>query len=292
MSRFACHRHLSLPAVVLLLMSLALATPADAQSPPAAGRIKVATTTSLYDTGLWDALEKVFETSSGQELDVIYAGTGRALEWGAGGDVDVVVTHSPSQEADFLAAGHGKERIPFAFNYFLIVGPAADPAGIRGLAPEDAFRQLHEQATHPFVSRGDDSGTHTREKAIWKAAGLDHAVVRDSGKWYVEAGLGMGPTLSMAAQLGAYTLTDNGTFLAYRGDLSLAPIVTEGKALLNVYAVIVCTKAANPAGGAALAAFLTGEAGQALIGDFGRETHGTSLFTPCAGGECGGAVKK
>jgi tungstate transport system substrate-binding protein len=292
MLRSACNRHPSLLAVVLLLMSLVLATPADAQSPPAAGRVKVATTTSLYDTGLWGALETAFEDAAGRELDVIYAGTGRALEWGAAGDVDVVVTHSPSQEADFIAAGNGKDRVPFAYNYFLIVGPAADPAGIAGLPPEDAFRKLSEAATFPFVSRGDDSGTHTKEKAIWKAAGLDHAKVRDSGKWYVEAGLGMGPTLSMAAQLGAYTLTDNGTFLAYKGELALAPLVTKGKALLNVYAVTVCTKAANPDGAAALAAFLTGEAGQALIGDFGRETHGTSLFTPCAGGDCSGAAPK
>ncbi len=292
MSRFACNRHLSLTAVVLLLTALVLATPADAQSPPAAGRVKVATTTSLYDTGLWAALETAFEAASGRELDVIYAGTGRALEWGAVGDVDVVVTHSPSQEAEFITAGNGKDRVPFAYNYFLIVGPAADPAGIAGLPPEDAFRKLAAAASFPFVSRGDDSGTHTKEKGIWKAAGLDHAKVRDSGKWYVEAGLGMGPTLSMAAQLGAYTLSDNGTFLAYKGELALTPLVTQGKALLNVYAVIVCTKAANPEGAAALSAFLTGEAGQAVIGDFGRETHGTSLFTPCAGGDCSGAAAK
>ena len=261
-----------------------------AQAQPATQRVKVATTTSLYDTGLWDVLEKAFETASGLDLDVIYAGTGRALEWGAGGDVDVVVTHSPTQEAAFLAAGHGHARVPFAYNYFLIVGPANDPAGLGTLTPEGAFRRLHELATHKFISRGDDSGTHTREKAIWKAAGLDPAKVRDAGPWYVEAGLGMGPTLSMAAQLGAYTLTDNGTFLAYKGDLALAPIVTQGEALLNVYAVIVCTKAANPGGAAALAGFLTGDAGQALIGDFGRETHGTSLFTPCAGTDCAGAA--
>ncbi len=278
---------------IFLLVAVAIGAAHDrAEAQPAAARVKVATTTSLYDTGLWDALEAAFEAASGRELDIIYAGTGRALAWGAGGDVDVVVTHSPTQEADFLAAGHGRDRIPFAYNYFLIVGPAADPAGIRDLAPEEAFRRLHDLATHPFVSRGDDSGTHAREKAIWKTAGVDPAKVRDAGKWYVEAGLGMGPTLSMAAQLGAYTLTDNGTFLAYRGDLDLVPIVTQGKALLNVYAVIVCTKAANPDGAAALATFLTSDVGQTLIGDFGRETHGTNLFTPCASGDCGGATAR
>jgi tungstate transport system substrate-binding protein len=279
-------------AVFLLLSVLTLPARDPARADPAARRVKVATTTSLYDTGLWDVLEAAFEAASGSELDILYAGTGRALEWGARGDVDVVVTHSPAQEAAFLAAGHGHERVPFAYNHFLIVGPAADPAGLGGRSPAEAFRILYEQAKHPFVSRGDDSGTHTREKALWTAAGLDHAKIRDSGKWYVEAGLGMGPTLSMAAELGAYTLTDIGTFLAYRGDLDLVPTVAHGEALLNVYAVIVCTKAANPDGAAALAAFLTGEAGQTLIGDFGRETHGTNLFTPCAGQDCGSAATR
>lgn len=285
-------RPLCVPAVILLLTVLILPEAYPARAEPPARRIKVATTTSLYDTGLWNALESAFETAAGCELDVIYAGTGRALEWGSRGDVDVVVTHSPTQEAEFLAAGHGHARVPFAYNHFLIVGPAADPAGLGGRSPAEAFRVLHEQAKHPFVSRGDDSGTHAREKAIWKTAGLDPAMVRDSGKWYVEAGLGMGPTLSMAAQLGAYTLSDIGTFLAYRGDLDLIPVVERGDALLNVYAVIVCTKAANPDGAAALAAFLTGEAGQALIGEFGRETHGTNLFTPCAGQDCGGPAQR
>ncbi len=249
-------------------------------------RIRVATTTSLYDTGLWTVLEDAFEATTGSPLDIIYAGTGRALEWGSRGDVDVVVTHSPAQEAAFLAEGHGLARVPFAYNHFLIVGPAGDPARLAALAPADALRALHTAASHPFVSRGDDSGTHAREKAIWRAAGLDPGAVRDSGRWYVEAGLGMGPTLSMAAQLGAYTLTDIGTFLAYRGDLDLAPIVDQGRDLRNVYAVIICTKAANLAGAERLQAFLTGGAGQALIGEFGREAYGTSLFSPCANADC------
>jgi tungstate transport system substrate-binding protein len=280
------------PRVFLFALVLILATAFSVGAQPVAPRVKVATTTSLYDTGLWDVLEKAFEAESGLELDVIYAGTGRALEWGAAGDVDVVVTHSPTQEAAFLAAGNGQARVPFAYNYFEIVGPAKDPAGLGGHAPEEAFRLLQTQATHKFVSRGDDSGTHTREKAIWKAAGFDAAKIRDSGPWYVEAGLGMGPTLSMASQLEAYTLTDVGTFLAFQSDLDLVPLVTEGEALLNVYAVIVCTKAANPAGAAALAAYLTSDAGQTLIGDFGRAKFGTSLFTPCAGKDCRAAAQK
>ena len=269
--------------LILPLIILGGAAGAAAQ-PATEARVRVATTTSLYDTGLWGVLEPAFEQATGLELDVLYAGTGRALEWGARGDVDVVATHSPGQEAAFITAGHGRDRAPFAFNHFLVVGPDADPAGLRGLAPEDALRRLRTLATHAFVSRGDDSGTHARERAIWQTAGLDPAAVRDSGRWYVEAGLGMGPTLSMAAQLGAYTLTDIGTFLAYRSDLALVAIVDRGPALLNVYAVIVCTRAANPAGAEALAAFLTGEVGQELIGAFGN-----NLFTPCAGTDCGAA---
>ncbi len=272
---------------LLLLSVVVLPAHAPAQAKPETPRVRVATTTSLYDTGLWEVLEAAFEAGAACDLDLICAGTGRALEWGASGDVDVVVTHSPTQEAAFIAARHGRERVAFAYNYFLIVGPATDPAEIGDLSPEDAFRMLSEKATHPFVSRGDDSGTHTRERSIWKAAGLDPVRIRDSGRWYVEAGLGMGSTLSMAAQLGAYTLTDNGTFLAYRDDLDLMPIVIRGEALLNVYAVIVCTRAANPEGAAALSAFLTGDAGQDLIGAYGCESPGSRLFTPCAGTDCG-----
>jgi tungstate transport system substrate-binding protein len=283
-------------AVICGMLGVMTAMPASGQAgaqpeatpaPVPGGRVKVATTTSLYDTGLWYALSPAFTAETGLKLDIIYAGTGRALAWGARGDVDVVVTHSPTQEAAFLAEGHGRERVAFAYNHFLIAGPADDPANLAALAPAAAFAALHAAARYPFVSRGDDSGTHAREKTIWRAAGLDPAAVRDAGRWYVEAGLGMGPTLAMAAQLQAYTLTDIGTFLAYRAELDLAPIVTEGQALLNVYAVIVCTRAANPAGAEQLAAFLTGERGQALIGDFGRETHGVSLFMPCAGRACG-----
>jgi tungstate transport system substrate-binding protein len=260
---------------------------ADARAQTTSPRLRVATTTSLYDTGLWDALEAAFEAETAIPLDIIYAGTGRALEWGMHGDVDVVVTHSPSQEAAFVAGEHGVERIPFAYNHFLIAGPAADPAHLANLAPEAAMQILHAAGRFPFVSRGDDSGTHTREKALWRAAGLDPAAVRASGRWYVEAGLGMGPTLSMAAQLGAYTLTDVGTFLAYRHDLDLVPIVDRGDALRNVYAVIVCTRAANRAGADRLAAFLCSTGGQELIGEFGREKYGRPLFTPCAAAGCG-----
>ncbi|MFC1953751.1 substrate-binding domain-containing protein, partial [Chloroflexota bacterium] len=163
-------------------------------------RLKVATTTSLYDTGLWGYLEPMFEEKYDTELDVMYAGTGKAITLGQGGDVDVITVHSKSRELAFIADGYGVERVPFAYNYFLVVGPESDPAGIRGLLPEDAFKKLMESGESSFISRGDDSGTHGKEKAIWTEAGYSYDQVREAGSWYIESGSGMGPTLSMASE--------------------------------------------------------------------------------------------
>ena len=171
-------------------------------------RLMVATTTSLYDTGLWGYLEPEFEQKYGVELDIIYAGTGIALEYGRRGDVDALTIHDKTREAQFVADGYGVERVPFAYNYFLIAGPQDDPAGIKGLSPEDAFKKLMETGSGKFVSRGDDSGTHAKEKAIWRAAGFDYEAVQSAGEWYTESGRGMGPTLLMASEMHAYTLTD------------------------------------------------------------------------------------
>lgn len=254
-------------------------------------RLQVATTTSLYDTGLWGYLEPMFEEEYNVELDVLYAGTGKALEWGQRGDVDVITVHSKSRELQFVADGYGVERVPFAYNYFLIVGPEDDPAGIKGLTPEAAFQKLMEDGSASFVSRGDDSGTHSKEKAIWAAAGYDYEDVRNAGTWYVEAGIGMGPTLTMAHELEAYTLTDMGTYLAFKSDLELVPIVDEGGILLNVYSVIAISpesvSSTNIDMANNLIDFLTSEEIQELIGDYGVEEYGMHLFTPCAGNEPG-----
>ena len=149
----------------LIITSLAFITGCDDDDSEGAvaplekkGRLKVATTTSLYDTGLWGYLEPMFEDKYGVELDVLYAGTGKALEWGQRGDVDVITVHSKSREQQFVADGYGTERVSFAYNYFLIVGPESDPAGIKGMSPEDAFCRLMDQGDCDFVSRGDDSG--------------------------------------------------------------------------------------------------------------------------------------
>ncbi len=265
----------------------ATTSPGEVPSLPKTSRLKVATTTSLYDTGLWGYLEPMFEDKYGVELDVLYAGTGKALEWGIRGDVDVITVHSRSREEQFVADGYGVERVPFAYNYFLIIGPEADPAGISGMSPEDAFTQLiAEGESNPdvkFVSRGDDSGTHGKEKAIWASAGYEYEDVRTSGGWYVETGSGMGPTLVMANEMRAYTLSDIGTFLAYQGDLELVPLVDEGDILLNVYSVIVVASTKYPDMANNLVEFLTSDEIQDLIGRYGVEEFGRPLFTPCAG---------
>jgi tungstate transport system substrate-binding protein len=277
-------------AASLFLAGLALAVAAcasPAESAPAPLTLRVATTTSLYDTGLWDVLEPLFEERYGVELDVVYAGTGKALEYGRRGDVHVLTVHARAREEEFIARGYGVKRVPFAYNYFLIVGPPGDPAGIKGLTPEEAMKKLFEGGRWPFISRGDDSGTHSREKAIWKAAGYDYEVVRGAGAWYIEAGSGMGPTLKMASEKGAYTLTDIGTYLAYSGRLDLVPLVPEGDALRNVYSAIaiVPQKMSNAEFAMAgnLIDFLVSDEVQDIIGTYGIAEYGQPLFRPCAG---------
>lgn len=252
-------------------------------------RLLVATTTSLYDTGLWGYLEPMFEEEYGVEVDVLSAGSGIALEYGRRGDVDVITVHDKPNEEKFITEGYGVERIPFAYNYFLIVGPADDPAGIKDMSPEDAFRTLYETESGKFISRGDDSGTHNKEKKIWASAGYDYEAVRTAGQWYVEAAGGMGATLLKASEMGGYTLTDMGTFISYKSELELVPIVQQGAILLNVYSVIAISPESDPSTNIEMAnnliAFLTSPEIQELIGEYGVEEYGMQLFTPCAGAE-------
>lgn len=271
------------------ILTVGCAVNTEASTLPPQQRLRAATTTSLYDTGLWGYLEPMFEEQYGVELDVMYAGTGKALEFGQRGDVDIITVHSKSREEQFVTEGYGIERIPFAYNYFLIVGPEDDPAGIRNLSPEAAFRELMEAGSDRFISRGDDSGTHSKEKSIWSGAGYDYETVRKADGWYLEAGNGMGPTLVMASEKQAYTLTDMGTFLAFKGKLGLVPIVDKGDILLNVYSAI----AINPGKVAGvnsdrannLITFLTSPEVQELIGRYGTEEYGMQLFIPCSGAE-------
>ncbi|MCK4863645.1 MAG: substrate-binding domain-containing protein, partial [Dehalococcoidales bacterium] len=215
--------------------------------------------------------------------------TGKALELGRRGDVDVITVHSRARELQFVADAYGVERVPFAYNYFLVVGPESDPAGVRGMTPEDAFRKLMDTGSGSFVSRGDDSGTHAMEKKIWKSAGYEYEAVQKAGTWYIETGTGMGPTLTMANEKQAYTLTDMGTYLAFKGKLELVPIVDRGDILLNVYSAIAVNpekvNVKNLEMANNLISFLISPEIQGLIGEYGVEEYGLQLFTPCAGNE-------
>ena len=253
-------------------------------------KLLIATTTSLYDTGLLNYLETKYEAQNNVDLLITSQGTGKAVELAKRGDADVLLVHSPSQEMAFLEGGTGLNRRSFASNYFEIVGPANDPAGIKGMTPENAFKTILTKgkagdATIKFVSRGDGSGTHTAEQNIWKAAGYTYAKdVQKSGAWYIEAGKGMGETLQMASEDSAYTLTDEGTFLAYKSNLKLEPLVTQGASLLNIYSVMAVTTSNQTINKITLANnfinFLISPQTQQDIGDFGKDKYGKSLFVP------------
>ncbi len=252
-------------------------------------RLILGTTTSLYDTGLWDYLKPMFEKKYDVTLEIISQGSGAALEAGRNGDVDVLAVHSKADELKFISDNYSKERVPFAYNYFMVVGPASDPAGLTGLSAEDAFKKL---ASNPgsgkFVSRGDNSGTHSKEKAIWKKAGFDYDASKPawvSAGWYIDAGAGMGATLTMANEKQAYTLTDKGTFLSYKSNLTIVPLITGGSILLNVYSGLVCTNGHNAKMAQNLVDWLVSDDIQQAIGDFKKAELGESLFIPCAGNE-------
>ena len=256
---------------------------------PEVERVRVATTTSLYDTGLWTYLKPIFEERYDMALDVTSQGSGAAINLSKTGDVDVLAVHSKADELKFVADGYGAERIPFAYNYFVIVGPASDPSGIAGMNASSAFKQIATVGTTQFVSRGDSSGTHSKEKALWKLAGLNYSDIQAATTWYVNAAGGMGATLFIASEKGAYTLSDKGTFLSYADNLDLEIIVENSSDLLNVYSIIAVNQSKfswiNIAGANNLIEFITSNETQQLIADYGVDTYGQSLFTPCFGNE-------
>lgn len=293
---------LSRVASIVLVLTL-LVTVLGCSGQPEPEILKLATTTSLYDTGLWDYLETIFEERYNADLQITAVGTGNALALGKTGDVDVVAVHDPAQEAAFIAGNYSvkaqnfsAERVTWAYNYFIIVGPVDDPAGISGGNVTQAFQNIQiEGAAHndtvKFVSRGDNSGTHGKEKALWKLAGYNYtADIEGNGTdagWYFETGQGMGATLTVANEKMAYTLTDKGTFLAYQGDLDLVPLLDTGGTLLNVYSVIICKNGVHPEMANNLTNFLRADDIQALIAGFGVPEYGEPLFYPWDPEICG-----
>lgn len=264
------------------------AVPATTES--AKETLVIATTTSLYDTGLLDYLQPMFEKQYNVQLKITSQGTGKAIEIAKKGDADVLLVHSPSQELAFMKDGFGLNRRSFASNSFIIVGPESDPLGIKSMTPEQAFttirlKGINKTAGIAFVSRGDGSGTHSAEKSIWSKAGYNYTTqIQKSGDWYVEAGKGMGETLQMASEKGAYVLTDEGTYLAYKKDLKLTPLVTKGASLLNIYSVMAVYNDKQPAEKIQMANnfinFLISKDTQDAIGSFGVDKYGKALFIP------------
>jgi tungstate transport system substrate-binding protein len=237
----------------------------------------------------------MFEEKYNVEMDIVYAGTGIALEYGRRGDVHAVVVHDRAAEDKFIADGYGLNRRYFAYNFFIIAGPPSDPAGIKDMSPEDAFRKIAEEGKKDpdkvkFVSRGDNSGTHSKEKLIWSTAGFKYEDIQKSGPWYVEAGKGMGPCLLMANEQGTYVLADISTFLAYKGKLKLVPLVEKGEIFLNVYAAIAINPDKVPTANLKMANnfinWLISDEIQKVIGGYGVAEYGRPLFYPTAGGGC------
>ena len=248
------------------------------QSSPRA--LRLATTTSTENSGLLAALMPVFEKKFGAPVRVIAVGTGQALKLGERGDVDVVLVHARSDEDKFVAAGFGVNRRDVMYNDFILVGPANDPAGIRGMTRiSEALKKIHDKGV-TFVSRGDESGTHIMERRLWKEEGI--APGAPETKRYLSAGQGMGAVLTMAGAVGAYTLTDRGTFVAYKSRIGLDILVAGDPRLANPYGIIAVNPKRHPDinvdGAAALIDWITSAEGVKLITAF--KVNGEQLFFP------------
>lgn len=264
--------------LLLVVMLAACARPATV----APKRLILATTTSTQDSGLLDALLPDFKAQTGMDVQVVAVGSGQALAAGRNGDADVLLVHSPAAEQAFVAEGFGVERVPVMHNDYVIIGPAADPAGLKGMTDAvEAFRKM--AATQAlFVSRGDDSGTHVKEKSLWAEVGIT-----PEGSWYISAGQGMGAVLAMAEELNAYTLTDRGTYLARTAEGYTLPILVAGDPpLFNPYHVIAVNPAKYPeinnAGAQQFIEWLISAETQAKIAAFTEPKSGRPLFFPDA----------
>ncbi|HHV57138.1 MAG TPA: solute-binding protein [Firmicutes bacterium] len=257
--------------------------PAQPAGAPAGSKdVILATTTSTQDSGLLDVLIPIFEQKTGYRVKTVAVGTGQALAMGERGEADVLLVHAPAAEKKVVESGAAIDRRLVMHNDFIIVGPEKDPAKIKGSATTaDAFKKI-AQAKALFVSRGDDSGTNKKELELWKAAQIE-----PKGSWYQESGTGMGQTLNIASEKGGYTLTDRATYLALKKNLALTILLEGDKSLLNVYHVMQVNPdkfpKVNAAGGKAFADFMVDAETQKVIGDFGKDKFGQSLFFPDAG---------
>ncbi|MEN8374304.1 MAG: substrate-binding domain-containing protein [Gemmatimonadota bacterium] len=261
-------------ATFALLAGAACLVAAGCAEAPA--RVVLATTTSTEDSGLLGALLPLFhEAHPGYAVNVVAVGTGAALDLGRRGDADVLLVHHPEGEREFIAAGHGTGRCELMLNDFVIAGPPADPAAVRDASDtREALRRIVDSGVE-WVSRGDDSGTHRRERVLWELFDT-----RPRGDVYVEVGQGMGSTLTLTDERGAYTLSDRSTYLFMRDALELEILFEREPPLENRYSVIPVVAAADPEGGRALARWLASAQAQDAIADYGVDRFGTGLFVP------------
>lgn len=269
--------------LAVLLAGCASATTVPTQAPkPANPSLILATTTSTQDSGLLDVMIPDFEQRSGYTVKTVAVGSGEAMKMGQECNADVLLVHSPAAEKDFMSNNYGSDRRLVMHNDFIVVGPASDPAGIKGSATAvEAFTKIANSQS-PFITRGDASGTNAKELAIWKSANIT-----PEGAWYIESGQGMGASLIIASEKAAYTLSDRATYLANKATLSLDLLVEGDASLLNIYHVIVVNPANCPSvnniGAIAFADYVVSPEAQTLIGSFGVEKYGQALFTPDAG---------
>ena len=250
---------------------------------PANPTLILATTTSTQDSGLLDVLIPLFEAETGFTVQTVAVGSGQAMTMGQEGNADVLLVHSPSAEKTFMSDGWGKDRALIMHNDFILVGPAADPAKVKGMGPADAFKAI-AAAEAPFVARADKSGTSTKELGIWAKTDVDPATAKPA--WYIETGQGMGASLTIASEKGGYILTDRATYLSNKDKLQLEILVEGNKTLLNVYHVITVSPdkwpKVNYDGAVAFMKFMTEASTQEVIGKFGLDKFGQSLFFPDA----------
>ncbi|WP_128378732.1 substrate-binding domain-containing protein [Streptomyces cavernae] len=261
----------------------ASSTSHSAARAPAQRVVILATTTSTQDSGLLDVVVPAFEKASGYRVKTVAVGTGQALKMGRQGNADVLLVHAPASEETFMEDGYGVDRRIVAHNYFYVVGPASDPAGIKSAGTAAAAFRKIAASRSTFVSRGDGSGTETKELAIWSKAGTSPK----GRSWYLQSGQGMGATLQIASEKGGYTLTDNATFLTSASKLELTSLVEKDPFLLNPYHVISVNSAkwpkVNKAGAKAFADYITQSKGQSLIAGFGGDEYDQPLFVADAG---------
>ena len=269
---------LSLLSVSLLPLQSSFAKDTKADSK----LVRLATTTSTENSGLLGSLLPEFEKDTGYKVHTIAVGTGKALRMGRDGDVDVILVHALKAEEKFIAEGHGDERFDVMYNDFVIVGPKEDAAKVAGTKTIAAALDNIYATKSKFVSRGDDSGTHKKELGLWKSASNQPDPKKD--QWYLEAGQGMGKVLQMAGELGGYTMTDRGTWLAYESKSPLKITFEGDKQLFNPYGIIAVSPKKYPdlnnAGAKSLIKWMTSNKGQTMIGDF--KVSGKVLFTPSA----------